>query len=34
MLKDIGIAGITEKKDSYKLFRSRGCSECGMTGYK
>lgn len=34
MLKDIGIAAIAAKKDAYKLFRSKGCEACGMTGYK
>jgi type II secretory ATPase GspE/PulE/Tfp pilus assembly ATPase PilB-like protein len=34
MLKDIGIAGIAEKKDGYKLYRSHGCEKCSMTGYK
>ena len=34
MLKDIGMAAMAAKKDSYQLHRSKGCSECGMTGYK
>jgi type II secretory ATPase GspE/PulE/Tfp pilus assembly ATPase PilB-like protein len=34
MLKDIGIAGMAVKKDSYTLSRGKGCNECGMTGYK
>jgi type II secretory ATPase GspE/PulE/Tfp pilus assembly ATPase PilB-like protein len=34
MLKDIGIAGITAKKETYELYRSPGCAECSMTGYK
>ena len=34
MLKDIGIAWLAAKKDSYKLYRWRWCTECGMTGYK
>jgi type II secretory ATPase GspE/PulE/Tfp pilus assembly ATPase PilB-like protein len=34
MLKDIGIAGLTAKKDAYTLHRSKWCAECGMTGYK
>lgn len=31
MMKDIGMAGITAKKNSYKLYRSKGCDKCGMT---
>lgn len=34
MLKDIGIAGLAAKKDTYTLHRSNGCEACGMTGYK
>jgi len=34
MLKDIGIAWLAVKKDTYKLYRSKWCSACGMTGYK
>ena len=34
MLKDIGIAAVTKKKDNYTLHRSKGCEACGMTGYK
>ncbi len=34
MLKDIGIAGLSAKKDAYTLYHSKWCSECGMTGYK
>ncbi len=34
MLKDIGIAGLAVKKDTYTLHRSRGCESCWMTGYK
>lgn len=34
MLKDIGIAGITAKRDTYELSRSVGCEKCGMTGYQ
>ncbi|MBP9780115.1 type II/IV secretion system protein, partial [Candidatus Gracilibacteria bacterium] len=34
MLKDIGIAGAIAKKESYTLYRSHGCTACGMTGYK
>lgn len=34
MLKDIGMAGVAAKRDAYTLYRSRGCEECGMTGYK
>jgi len=34
MLKDIGIAGIAAKRDSYQLSRSKGCDACGMTGYQ
>ncbi len=34
MLKDLGIEALASKKDGFKLHRSAGCSECGMTGYK
>jgi type II secretory ATPase GspE/PulE/Tfp pilus assembly ATPase PilB-like protein len=34
MLKDIGIAGLSTKKDAYTLYHSKWCAECGMTGYK
>lgn len=34
MLKDIGIAGIAAKKDSYTLYRSKWCEKCGFTGYQ
>lgn len=34
MLKDIGIAWVAKRKESYTLHRSKWCSECGMTGYK
>ena len=34
MLKDIGIAWLSLKKDAYTLHRGQGCAECGMTGYK
>lgn len=34
MLKDLGIEALAEKKDGFKLWKSRGCTECGMTGYK
>ena len=34
MMKDIGIAAMATKKDSYKLYRSKGCEHCGMTGYQ
>lgn len=34
MLKDIGIAWVAKRKESYTLHRSKWCSECAMTGYK
>ncbi len=34
MLKDIGLEIMSAKKDAYILHRSKGCSECGMTGYR
>jgi type IV pilus assembly protein PilB len=34
MLKDLGIEALATKKDGFKLYKSAGCSECGMTGYK
>jgi type II secretory ATPase GspE/PulE/Tfp pilus assembly ATPase PilB-like protein len=34
MLKDLGIEALASKKDGFKLWKSKGCSECGMTGYK
>lgn len=34
MLKDIGIAWIAAKKESYQLYRSKWCEHCGMTGYQ
>ncbi len=34
MLKDIGIAWVAKRKENYMLYKSTGCSECGMTGYK
>ncbi|MBC7498009.1 type II/IV secretion system protein [Candidatus Gracilibacteria bacterium] len=34
MLKDLGIEALAEKKDGFKLYKSAGCTECGMTGYK
>ncbi len=36
MMKDLGIAkAFAERhKDVYKLYSSRGCEQCGMTGYK
>lgn len=33
MLKDIWIAGLAIKKDSYTLHRGKWCEKCGMTGY-
>ncbi|MBC7503805.1 type II/IV secretion system protein [Candidatus Gracilibacteria bacterium] len=34
MLKDLGIEKLASKKDGFKLWKSAGCNECGMTGYK
>ena len=34
MLKDLGIEALADKKDGFKLYKSVGCNECGMTGYK
>ena len=34
MLKDIGIAWVARRKDNYTLYHSKGCAQCGMTGYK
>ncbi len=34
MLKDLGIASIAAKKDSYQLYKADGCEKCGMTGYQ
>ena len=34
MLKDLGIEALASKKDGFKLYKSSGCVECGMTGYK
>ena len=34
MLKDLGIEALASKKDGFKLWKSKGCTECGMTGYK
>lgn len=34
MLKDLGIDALASKKEGFKLWKSRGCAECGMTGYK
>lgn len=34
MMKDIGMEWIAGKTDTYKLYRSKWCHECGMTGYK
>lgn len=34
MLKDIGIDTLAAKKDHFTLYRGKGCTECGMTGYK
>ncbi|PID84291.1 hypothetical protein CSB09_01800 [Candidatus Gracilibacteria bacterium] len=34
MLKDIGISGVMFKKKKYTLHKSKGCKECGMTGYQ
>jgi len=34
MLKDLGIEALASKKDGFKLWKSKWCSECGMTGYK
>ncbi|NRH20900.1 type II/IV secretion system protein [Candidatus Gracilibacteria bacterium] len=34
MLKDLGIEALASKKDGFKLWKSKGCAECGMTGYK
>lgn len=34
MLKDIGMASLAQKRDNYVLYRSRGCEQCGMTGYR
>lgn len=34
MLKDLGIEALASKKDEFKLYKSKWCSECGMTGYK
>ena len=34
MLKDLGIEALATKKDGFKLYKSAGCTECGMTGYK
>lgn len=35
MLKDIGLAWVAKRKEGgYALYKSTGCSECGMTGYK
>jgi type II secretory ATPase GspE/PulE/Tfp pilus assembly ATPase PilB-like protein len=34
MLKDLGIEALATQKDEFKLYKSKWCSECGMTGYK
>ncbi len=34
MLKDLGIEALASKKDEFKLYKSKWCTECGMTGYK
>jgi type II secretory ATPase GspE/PulE/Tfp pilus assembly ATPase PilB-like protein len=34
MLKDLGIEALATKKDGFKLHKSSGCEQCGMTGYK
>ncbi|MBX9808969.1 GspE/PulE family protein [Candidatus Gracilibacteria bacterium] len=34
MLKDLGIEALASKKDGFKLWKSKGCTECAMTGYK
>ena len=34
MLKDIGMAGLAAKQETYTLYRSKWCEICGMTGYK
>ena len=34
MLKDLGIEALADKKDGFRLYKSAGCNECGMTGYK
>jgi type II secretory ATPase GspE/PulE/Tfp pilus assembly ATPase PilB-like protein len=34
MLKDIGMASLASKRDAYVLYRSHGCEQCGMTGYR
>lgn len=34
MLKDIGMASLAQKRDTYTLYRSHGCEQCGMTGYR
>lgn len=34
MLKDLGIEALASKKDGFKLWKSKWCVDCGMTGYK
>jgi type II secretory ATPase GspE/PulE/Tfp pilus assembly ATPase PilB-like protein len=34
MLKDLGIEALASKKDGFNLWKSKGCTECAMTGYK
>lgn len=34
MLKDLGIEALASKKDGFKLWKSKWCTECAMTGYK
>jgi type IV pilus assembly protein PilB len=34
MMKDMGMEWVATKTEGYKLYKSKWCSECGMTGYK
>ena len=34
MLKDLGIEALAAKTEEFKLWKSHGCTECGMTWYK
>ncbi len=34
MLKDLGIEALASKKDGFRLWKSKGCADCGMTWYK
>ena len=35
MMQDIGIDAVAKaNKGGYKLYRSKGCEQCGFTGYR